>query len=50
VTGRIATFAWTADQIGDHLLELGEAMAEEVTAMSDGDRAGPGRRLELAPA
>ena len=48
VTGRIATFAWTADEIGDHLLELGDAMAEEAAAMSL--RPGSGRRLELASA
>ena len=47
VTGRIASFDWTAEEIGGHLLELGEAMAEEAAAMSAGD---PGRRLELAPA
>ena len=50
VTGRIASFDWTADQIGDHLLELGEAMAEEAQAMTGGDRDDPGRRLELASA
>jgi flavin-dependent dehydrogenase len=47
VTGRIASFAWTADEIGGHLLELNDAMAEEMAAMTAGD---PGRRLELAPA
>jgi menaquinone-9 beta-reductase len=47
VTGRIASFDWTADEIGGHLLELGEAMAEEAAAMSAG---GPGRRLELTSA
>jgi len=47
VTGRIASFDWTADEIGGHLLELGEAMAEEAAAMAAG---GPGRRLELASA
>jgi flavin-dependent dehydrogenase len=47
VTGRIASFAWTADEIGGHLLELGEAMAEETAAMTAGD---PGRRLDLASA
>ena len=47
VTGRIASFDWTAEEIGDHLLELGEAMAEEAAAMNAGD---PGRRLELASA
>lgn len=45
VTGRIASFDWTAEEIGGHLLELGEAMAEEATAMSTGV---PGRRPELA--
>jgi 2-polyprenyl-6-methoxyphenol hydroxylase-like FAD-dependent oxidoreductase len=45
VTGRIASFDWTAEEIGGHLLELGEAMAEEAAAMSD-----PDRRLELASA
>jgi 2-polyprenyl-6-methoxyphenol hydroxylase-like FAD-dependent oxidoreductase len=45
VTGRIASFDWTAEEIAGHLLELGEAMAEEATAMSTGV---PGRRLELA--
>lgn len=43
VTGRIASFDWTADDIGDHLLELKDAMTEEVGAMSD-----PGQPLELA--
>ena len=47
VTGRMASFAWTADEIGSHLLELGEAMAEEAAAMTGGDF---GRRLELASA
>jgi menaquinone-9 beta-reductase len=47
VTGRMASFAWTADEIAGHLLELGEAMAAEAAAMSAGD---PGRRLELASA
>jgi 2-polyprenyl-6-methoxyphenol hydroxylase-like FAD-dependent oxidoreductase len=47
VTGRMASFAWTNDEIGDHLLELGEAMAEEAAGMTD---AGPGRRFELASA
>ena len=46
VTGRIASFAWTADEIGGHLLELGEAMAEEAVAMTSGDLG----RLELASA
>jgi flavin-dependent dehydrogenase len=48
VTGRIATFAWTADEIAEHLLELGEAMAEEAAAMTRWP--GLGRRLELASA
>jgi len=43
VTGRIASFDWTADDIGDHLLELKDAMAEEVAALT-----GPGQPLELA--
>ena len=47
MTGRIASFDWTAEEIGGHLLELGEAMAEEAAAMTAGD---PGRRLELASA
>jgi len=47
VTGRIASFDWTAEEIGGHLLELGEAMAEEAAAMT---AAGAGRRLELASA
>jgi len=47
VTGRIASFDWTAEEIAGHLFELGEAMAEEAAAMSADD---PGRRLELASA
>ena len=47
MTGRIASFDWTADEIAEDLLELGEAMAEEAVAMTSGD---PGRRLELASA
>ncbi|MGH3177495.1 MAG: NAD(P)/FAD-dependent oxidoreductase, partial [Streptosporangiaceae bacterium] len=47
VTGRITSFDWTAEEIGGHLLELGEAMAEEAAAMTAG---GPGLRLELASA
>jgi hypothetical protein len=43
----MASFAWTADEIAEHLLELGEAMAEEAAAMTSGD---PGLRLELASA
>ena len=50
VTGRIASYTWTDGQIGDHLLELGEAMAEEAAAMTAGGRGDPGRRLELASA
>ena len=49
VTGRIASYTWTADDIGDHLLELKEAMAEEVAAMTDGYWGDHGR-LELASA
>ena len=45
VTGRIASFAWTADEIAGHLLELGEAMAAEAAAVSASD---PGPRLEPA--
>ncbi len=45
VTGRIAAFDWTADGIGDLLLELKEALAEEVTALT-----GTCQPLELAPA
>ena len=47
VTGRIASFAWTTDEIGGHLLELSDAMAEETAAMTGGD---PGLGLELASA
>jgi 2-polyprenyl-6-methoxyphenol hydroxylase-like FAD-dependent oxidoreductase len=47
VTGRIASFAWTADEIGAHLLELNDVMAEETAAMTDGE---PARRRELASA
>ena len=47
VTGRMASFDWTADQIGAYLLELGAAMAEETAALTSGD---PGLRLELASA
>jgi flavin-dependent dehydrogenase len=56
VTGRIAAFDWTADDIGGHLLELKDAMAEEVAAMTDrcwgdpGRWLGSGRRAELASA
>jgi len=47
VTARIASFAWTADEIGDHLFELGNAMTEETAAMTAGYQGDPGRRLEL---
>jgi flavin-dependent dehydrogenase len=47
VTGRIASFAWTADEIGAHLLELNDVMAEETAAMTDGE---PAWRRELASA
>jgi menaquinone-9 beta-reductase len=50
VTARIASFAWTADEIGDHLLDLGNAMTEETAAMTAGDLGDPGRRLELRSA
>ena len=56
VAGRIAAFDWTADQIGEHLLELKDAMAEEMAAMTrdhwgvSRGRPGPSRRLELASA
>jgi hypothetical protein len=46
VTGRIAAFDWTADDIGDHLLELKDALAEEVAAMTDSYRGDPGWRLD----
>jgi menaquinone-9 beta-reductase len=44
VTGRIASFTWTADDIGEHLLELKDAMAEELAAMTGDYRADPGRQ------
>jgi 2-polyprenyl-6-methoxyphenol hydroxylase-like FAD-dependent oxidoreductase len=47
VTGRMASFAWTADEIAEHLLELGNAMAAETAVMTSGE---PARRLELASA
>ena len=50
VTGRIASFDWTADEIGDHLLELKDAMAEEVAAMTGDHLGDPGPHLELASA
>jgi hypothetical protein len=36
VTGRIAAFNWTADDIGGHLLEMKDAMADEMAAMTHG--------------
>jgi flavin-dependent dehydrogenase len=56
VTGRIAAFDWTADEIAGHLLELSDAMAEEMAAMTHGhwgvagQRPGPRRQRELASA
>jgi flavin-dependent dehydrogenase len=50
VTGRIASFDWTADEIGGHLLELKDAMAEEVAAMTGDHLGDPGPQLELASA
>ena len=50
VTGRIASFDWTADQIGGHLLELSEAMAEEVAAMAGDHLGNPSPQPDLAPA
>ena len=50
VTGRIASFDWTADEIGDHLLELKDAMAEELAAMTGDHLGDPGPQLELASA
>ena len=50
VTARIASFAWTADEIGDHLFELGNAMTEETAAMTADDQGDSGRRLELMSA
>jgi menaquinone-9 beta-reductase len=49
VTGYIASFTWTADDIGDHLLELKDVMAEEVAAMTACHTHAPGRQLEPAP-
>jgi 2-polyprenyl-6-methoxyphenol hydroxylase-like FAD-dependent oxidoreductase len=46
VSGRIAAFDWTADEIGGHLLELDAAMAEEMTAMTHGHWGVAGRRLD----
>src|SRR5215472_3307155 len=46
VTGRIASFTWTAADIGGHLLELNDAMAEEMAAMTHGHWRVPGRRPE----
>ena len=50
MTGRIASFEWTADDIGEHLLELKDAMAEEVAAMTGEHRIDPGRLLQQASA
>ena len=50
VTGRIASFDWTADEIADHLLELKDAMAEEVAAMTGDHLGDPGPPVELASA
>jgi flavin-dependent dehydrogenase len=50
VAGRIASFEWTADDIGEHLLELKDAMAEEVAAMTGEHRIDPGRLLQPASA
>jgi menaquinone-9 beta-reductase len=50
VAGRIASFAWTADDIGEHLLELKDAMAQEVAAMTGDHPADPGRQFEPASA
>ena len=44
VTGRIAAFDWTADEIGAHLLELNDAMAGEIAAMTHGHWGVPRRR------
>jgi flavin-dependent dehydrogenase len=41
VAGRIASFAWTADDIGEHLLELKDAMAQELAAMTTTPRQHP---------
>jgi flavin-dependent dehydrogenase len=49
VTGRIAAFDWTADEIGGHLLELNAAMAEEMAAMTHGHWGAAGRRLGPRP-
>src|SRR5215472_9370334 len=46
VTGRIAAFDWTADEIAGHLLELKDAQAEEIAAMSHGHWGVPRRRLD----
>jgi flavin-dependent dehydrogenase len=46
VAGRIASFEWTADDIGEHLLELKDAMAEEVAAMTGEHRIDRGRLLQ----
>jgi 2-polyprenyl-6-methoxyphenol hydroxylase-like FAD-dependent oxidoreductase len=44
VTGRMASFAWTADEIAGHLRELNEAMGAETAAMTSGDPARWGSR------
>jgi flavin-dependent dehydrogenase len=49
VTGRIASFDWTAEEIGGHLLELKDAMAEEMAAMA-GQLSDPRPELEMTPA
>jgi menaquinone-9 beta-reductase len=49
VSGRIAAFDWTADEIGGHLLELDAAMAEEMAAMTHGHWGMAGRRPDPRP-
>ena len=49
VTERIASFDWTADDIGDHLQELSDGGAVAVTAMTGAHQGDPGRQLEPAP-
>src|SRR5215813_670264 len=46
VSGRMAAFDWTADEIGGHLFELNAAMAEEMAAMTHGHWGMAGRRLD----
>jgi menaquinone-9 beta-reductase len=46
VTERIAAFDWTADEISGHLLELKDAQAEEMAAMTHGHWGVPRRRLD----